>query len=358
MKYQFQFAGANVAAPKPQRRRLRMGLLVAGVVLAALAYGFYLFNLTHHRTAPENRAAAASAVAVVAKPTVTATAATATAAAVTATAAATEPATVTAPATATAANNSELNIKVAHPAAAASSGVFTHLLEVLQIAKAAPAVAEHPQIISITAPATQPQTVAVAPTSVPKSVNAAPVVAKPVPHWRPLTAEQRLARAGELAMENMLIKATKYPGAYGFRAEDTFEQAKLGQAIPIYTITDADRASYQPGQRIKPLLKATGQWMFPVLSGDHVCCMVSVKSEGHEYVPGDSSKALGEAWSVISEKWPAEAGFHPQLVVYSGMPGYYFTVPELPVPNVTDTIKMTMYQPDVSPADVILASWR
>lgn len=356
MKYQFQFAGVNVARPKPQQqRRKRIGLLLAAFAVATLAYGYYLFNLVHSRSAAANHPAAASVVTVVAKPAASVAAKTV---AATTLAVAKTTTVVTQATTTTAAQNSELAITGAHPAAVASSGVWTHLLEALRIAKTAPAVAEHPQIISITQPASQPETVAVAPASASTSATAASVVAKPVPHWLPLTAEQRLSRAGQVAMENMLVKATKYPGSYGFRAEDTFEQAKLGKAIPIYTISEADRAKYQAGQRVKPLLQATGQWMFPVLSGDHVCCMVSVKYDGHEYTPGECSKMLGEAWSVISEKWPEDAGFHPQLVVYAGMPGYYFTVPELAVPNVTDTIKMTMYQPDVSPADVILASWR
>ena len=340
------------ARPKPQqRRRLRLGLLLAAFALATLAYGYYLFNLIHPRTAPANHAATAA----VAKPAATAATAVATTAATVTTTAA---ATATVATSANAAQKSELNITGPHPAAVASAGVWTHMLEVLQITKTAPAAAAPPQIISITAPAAQPQAVAVAPASVSTSATAAPVAAKPVPHWRPLTAEQRLARAGQVAMENMLIKASKYPDAYGFRTEDTFQQAKLGKAIPIYTITEADRSKYQPGQRVKPLLKSTGEWMFPVLSGDHLCCMVQVNYDGHEYIPGDSCKSLADAWSVISEKWPEEAGFHPQLVVYSGMPGFYFTVPELPVPNITDTIKMTLFQPDVSPADVILASWR
>ena len=71
-------------------------------------------------------------------------------------------------------------------------------------------------------------------------------------------------------MENMLVLASKYPDSYGFRAEDAFQKATLGKAVPIYTISETDRAKYQPGQRVKPLLKSTGQWMFPVLSGTRV----------------------------------------------------------------------------------------
>jgi len=322
-----------------------MGLMLAAVALAALAYGYYLYHLTHSRPLAADRASAA-AVPVAAKPAATAAKAVTTTAAVaitTPTAQTLEVKTTTTPTT-------------THPAETGIAGAWTHMLETLKITKAAPgATASHTESIEITLPATQPAAVAVATTS----ASVAPVPSKPVvPHWRQLTSEQRLARAGEVAMENMLVLASKYPDSYGFRAEDAFQKATLGKAVPIYTISETDRAKYQPGQRVKPLLKSTGQWMFPVLSGNHICCMVKVTYDGHEYIPGESSKSLGQAWSVISAKWPEEAGFHPQLVVYPAMPGYYFTVPELSVPNVTDTVKMTVYQPDVSPADVILASWR
>ncbi len=318
-----------------------MGLVLAAVALTALAYGYYLYNMTHGRPSAADRASAAS-VPVAAKPAASAAKVVTTTAAVA----------ITTPA----AQTLEVKTTTTHSTETGIAGAWTHMLETLKITKAAPvATASHTESIEITLPAAQPAAVAVAATS----VSVAPVASKPVvPHWRPLTAEQRLARAGEVAMENMLVLASKYPGSYGFRTEDTFQKATLGNAVPIYTISETDRAKYQSGQRVKPLLKSTGQWMFPVLSGDHICCMVKVTYDGHEYVPGESSKSLGQAWSVISEKWPAEAGFHPQLVVYPAMPGYYFTVPELSVPNVTDTVKMTVYQPDVSPADVILASWR
>ena len=86
--------------------------------------------------------------------------------------------------------------------------------------------------------------------------------------------------------------------------------------------------------------------------------MVEVSQIGREYVPGKGNKSLGMAWNKILEKWPAEAGYHPLLVVNPDVPGYYFTVPELPEQNLTDTIQMFYFHPGTSPADVILASWR
>jgi hypothetical protein len=78
----------------------------------------------------------------------------------------------------------------------------------------------------------------------------------------------------------------------------------------------------------------------------------------HDYVPGKGSKILGMAWDKITEKWPAEEGYHPCIVINSAVPGYYFTVPELPQPNMTDIVRLFDYHLNLSPADVILASWR
>jgi hypothetical protein len=86
--------------------------------------------------------------------------------------------------------------------------------------------------------------------------------------------------------------------------------------------------------------------------------MVEVKQAGHDYVPGKGNKSLAMAWGKIQQKWPAKEGFHPLLLVNPAVPGYYFSVPELPVQNITDTVEMFYFNPGTSPADVILASWR
>jgi len=165
-------------------------------------------------------------------------------------------------------------------------------------------------------------------------------------------------RAGMTAFNNVLDLATKYPDSYGFRAQDTFKDATLGKPIPVYTIDESDRAKYQSGQPVKPLLKPSDTWVFPVCVEDHVCCMVQVQYTGRDYVPGSASKLLGSAWNKIVEKWPESKGYHPCIVVNPEIPGYFFTVPELPMPNMTDIIRLAGYHPNLSPADVILASWR
>ena len=164
--------------------------------------------------------------------------------------------------------------------------------------------------------------------------------------------------AGETAFDKVMDLANKYPDAYGFQAQDFLADAKLGAPIPVYTIEESDRANYQSGQPVKPLLKRAKQWVFPVMMSDRICCMVEVTQAGREYIPGKGNKSLAMAWSKICQKWPVEEGYHPMLLVNPEVPGYYFTVPELPQQNITDTIEMFYFHPGISPADVILASWR
>lgn len=322
MKYQFQFAGVSLSRSGTQQRKLlRMGILCGVLVLAALAYGHYLYRMTHGKIASPAMvqpvtAAPAPAVAVAVP--------------------AAEPKAALPPALKRAAD-------------AGATAIGTMLVEAAKLPVPMPSPTEPAQATA--APA---QAVPVA-APAPFKVISTPTPRRPT---RVLTPEQQLTLAGQTAMDKMLAVANRYPDAYGFRSEDVFEEVKLGAAIPIYTVTEKDRAGYKAGQPLQSLLKPARQWVFPVLSGGRICCMVQVSYNGHEYVPGSASKALGQAWSKIIEKWPAEDGYHPQLLVNNGIPGYYFSIPEAEVPNITDTVQMFYFHPSLSPADVILASWR
>jgi len=311
LKFQFQFAGADFSRPSsPHRRWLRLGLLTVLAVGSVLAYWGFLHHLTHHARPAAAHIAPVSPVMPKAD----------------------------APAAAQPATPALKNVATAGIAA-----VENYLLKAAKISPAAP-VAE---------PAASAAPVAVAAPVI--SYAPAPVAQRT---YRVHTDQERLVMAGQTAFDNVMDLANKYPDAYGFQAGDFLSSAKLGTPIAVYTIAESDRASYQNGQPVKPLLKPARQWVFPVLMGDRICCMVEVSQTGREYLPGKGNKSLAMAWNKINEKWPAEDGFHPLLVVNPEVPGYYFTVPELPQQNLTDTIEMFYFHPGISPADVILASWR
>jgi hypothetical protein len=175
---------------------------------------------------------------------------------------------------------------------------------------------------------------------------------------RPLTEAEKIAQAANNGFNRVMNYAQHYPDNYGFAPDESLDQARLGDAIPIYTIAAQDRHSYQVGQPVKPLLQPTGDLVFPITYSGQVRYMVQVKKTSKGYVTGDGSKALALVYDKIVTAWPASAGYHPQLVVQAGIPDYYFTVPELPDPNLTDTSCMFQDSPVLSPAAVILASWR
>lgn len=330
VRFQFQFAGAEFSRPSsPYRKWLRGGIAGVAVILAGLAYWGYLHHLTHGSrplVAPVSTAVVKVAAPVVAAPVVNQTE---TAAPVSTPAAEALPQTLK---------------RVANDSIAAVGNYL------VKTAKATPAV---PTWLVPSKPEVKPESVIVVepPT---------PVVSKPVTPRAPrvYTDQERFITAAKAAFDNVIGLADKYPDAYGFQVGDSLASAKLGLAMPVYKIEETDRAKYRSGQSVKPLLKPARQWVIPVLMGDRICCMVEVKLAGNEYVPGKGSKSLAMAWNKINERWPAQAGFHPMLVVNPNIPGYYFTVPELPVQNLTDTIEMFYFKPSTSPAEVILASWR
>lgn len=309
MRLQFQFAGINTGRPgSSQRKRMRLGVLLGMFALAGLTYWHYIFHLTHSRNLMASRSAPAIAA--------------------------------TAPAPAPVEENAErLPATLRNLADTGVAGIANFFAKPLPIVR---------QTYS------PPATPVLAPETAAKPAAAKPAHRTP----RVLTPEQKLTRAGQVAMNNMLAQANKYPDAYGFGPEDMFVQTTLGAPIPVYCVAEKDRAAYQPGQPVAPLLKPAPQWVFPVLAGDRICCMVQVSFNGRDYVPGRANKSLAMAWSKILQYWPAAEGYHPHLIVNPAIPGFFFTIPELPTPNLTDTDRMFNFQADISPADVILASWR
>ncbi len=311
-------ATPRTKSPPKISKPFRIGLLAMASVVGVWFYWIHLQGLTHVRDA----AALATTAPAGAK---------------------------TAAAATTAAAQSE-----AAPAAKSStrdqiSALWAYLLQSVKAAPvAAPVAAAKPQ----TAPT------AAADSSAQPVVAAAAVKPAAVAAPKPLTEQDRLLQAARLAFQNVMDQASAYPDSYGFQPNDVLQNARLGGALPVYTVAQEDCANYHTGQQVKSMLKPADQWVFPVSMGDRICCMIQVTHEGHNYVPGGGNKMLGLAWNRILQTWPAAQGYHPQIVINANVPGYYFTVPELPDQNMTDIVRMFDYAPDLSPANVILASWR
>ena len=182
---------------------------------------------------------------------------------------------------------------------------------------------------------------------------------KPQAPAAPLTEEQKLAKAAQDRFGKIIELAHSTPDAYGFTSDDKLEAASLGEAIPVYGIASADGAGYREGQPVNAIFKNTKEWLFPVMLHDRICFMVPVRRAGDQYTAGTGSRALAIVYEKIQARWPASQGYHPQLVVNPNRTGYFFSIPELPDQNLTDTSVMFQYNnPTLSPPGVILASWR
>lgn len=339
MKLQFQFSGTNVSRPANNQRRHMVWAAFLGLVLL-LGLGCWQY-FSYLRT---------GSFLFFKRPTVAPTLAS-TAARVATPVPVTTPTPAPAP---TPEASTQMPPALKKAAEDTIVSTWTRLAESVK-GPATPAEAASTPAVR-TAPVAEP----VAVQAIPQNISIATAPAKPrtFKPKPPETTEQRLQRAGQRAFESLLDQATKYPDAYGFLPDDAFNETTLGAAIPVYTIEEKERHSYRNGQSVEPLLKPANQWVFPVYAGQRLCCMVQVSSNGHDYAPGKASKFLAMAWNKIAERWPVSEGYHPRLVVNPAIPGFYFTIPELEMPNVTDTTQMFYLNPSLSPADVVLASWR
>jgi hypothetical protein len=181
--------------------------------------------------------------------------------------------------------------------------------------------------------------------------------ASPVRVPQELTAEQKRLKVAQDGFGDVMNLAYKNPDVYGFMTGEHLESARLGSPLPIYIIAQQGRDRYA-GQPVNSLLKPGNEWVYPIILENHVRFLVQVRYDGHDYVLGHGSRALAMAYEKILARWPAGEGFHPKLATMPNLPSYYFTIPELPDQNITDVTRMLDFNPSLSPATVMLASWR
>ena len=170
-----------------------------------------------------------------------------------------------------------------------------------------------------------------------------------------MTAAQKRWKLAQDGFYDVMNLANNYPDAYGFMADEDLRAARLGEPVPVYRVVQPGRTDSTP---VKSLLKPADEWVFPVILSNHIRFMVQVQYVGHDYVLGHGSRALAMNYDKIIARWPAGEGFHPQLVILPNQPFYYFTIPELPDENLTDTSRMLDFNPSLTPAKVIFAGWR
>jgi hypothetical protein len=172
-----------------------------------------------------------------------------------------------------------------------------------------------------------------------------------------LTAGQKRLLVAQEGFGHVMDLAVQDPDAYGFLPDEDLGVATLGKEIPIYTIKLQGRRDFAK-QPVSSVLKSADEWLYPIILENKIRYLVLVKYNGHDYVPGEGSRALAMTYDKILARWPASKGFHPQLITVPNLPSYYFTIPELPEQNITDTDRMFEFDPTLSPASIVLSNCR
>ena len=313
------FKNAGSKLKRKLDRKISLGLWVIILLVAIFAYYRYLNSLTHARVPAKSRHIAAAAHAPAAGK-------------------------LKQPASQPKSDDRTAPAKTNNPAAAkAATGSFADsLMSVLS--PSAQAETMHPEM----PPAPRLVKRTAASVAAPTSSGQRPL---------PLSDRQKLLKVAEDGFYNVMNLAYQYPSSYGLTSDDNLGSASLGDPIPVYLIAQQDRESYAR-QPVASLLKPADEWLFPVILDNRIRFMVQIRCVGHDYVLGQGSRALAMVYGKILARWPASEGFHPQLVINQDMPFYYFTIPELPDPNITDTSRMLEFNPSLSPATVILSSWQ
>ena len=205
--------------------------------------------------------------------------------------------------------------------------------------------AAHSPVISIAQPAT--------------ALRPAAPAARPSP--RDLL-KQAILDAVQPKFDDLIDRAVHAKSAYGFDTDDDLNDAEVGDPVPVYTISERDAAAFSAGQKIDSILKVSDTWLVPVNVGGHLRTFIEVsRNSDNTFEAGRASVIAARVWTTINIRWPANKNFHPKLVTYPGIPGYFFTVPEIEPPNMTDIVMMLseVDQPvTLSPARVTLHSWR
>lgn len=166
--------------------------------------------------------------------------------------------------------------------------------------------------------------------------------------------------------DSVLEEAIKARSAFGFEADDDLSQAVVGDPIPVYTVDETDACDFCEGDKVESVLKESGQWLVPITINGTVRTFVKITKTSdngtNQYVASMGSTAAAKVWRVILDRWPAKENFHPKLVMYPRIPGYFFTIPEVNPQNMTDIVRILAEVDNkptaLSPASVIIHSWQ
>lgn len=187
--------------------------------------------------------------------------------------------------------------------------------------------------------------------------------AKPAAPGRTETAAI-LAAAGP-EFDALLDEAATAKPSFGFDPDDDLHQAVMGDPMPVYTVSQESACEFCDGDKVESVLKESGQWLIPLNVKGELRTFIKVtrvsENNTNKYVARMGSVTAARVWQTILDRWPPQKNFHPKLVIYPGIPGYFFTIPEVNPQNMTDIVRIVaeVDKPaPLSPAAVIIHSWK
>lgn len=118
-------------------------------------------------------------------------------------------------------------------------------------------------------------------------------------------------------------------GHYGFTRSDDFQQARLGTALNLYTITPQSLLTYSADTPVTSLLSKTAMWYFPVMVHNEIRAILVVDQvDGQWQAVSLGYAELARALDRVGQRWPQAEGFHPQLIAVFQAKEYLVWVPE------------------------------
>jgi hypothetical protein len=123
---------------------------------------------------------------------------------------------------------------------------------------------------------------------------------------------------------------------YGFADGDDLDRAAPGQPFRLYTITPDDLRRAGEGSTVSSLISPTGTWLYPVMLGDEIKCILTVaRVEGSWKAAMLGSAPLARELAKVLARWPPSQGYEPRLVAVFQASAYFFAIPQKDDRNLT-----------------------
>jgi len=144
------------------------------------------------------------------------------------------------------------------------------------------------------------------------------------------TAPPEVLKVAQEGLQSFLSRVPlEARGHYGFTRSDDFQQAQLGPAFNLYTMTPQALLASSADTPVTSLLSKTTLWYFPVMVHNEVRAILVVDQvDGQWQAVSLGYAELARALGRVGQRWPQAEGFHPQLIAVFQAKEYLVRVPE------------------------------